>query len=76
VASIQKKGRTVRLTPDVDNRLQALCSYLGVNPNAYMIAEIGKAVARDEVSYSATMKSNAIFEEMGALARKQMALPD
>jgi len=76
MASFPKKGRTVRLTPDVDNRLQALCSHLGVNPNSYMIAEIGKAVARDEVSFSATMRSNAMFDEIGALARQHMAQPD
>ena len=49
--SESKVGRTVRLEPDVNARLIALCEHLGVNVNAYLVGEIGKAISRDEVSY-------------------------
>ena len=46
-----KIGRTVRLEPNVNERLIALCDHLGVNVNAYLVGEIGKAISRDEVSF-------------------------
>lgn len=49
--SESKIGRTVRLEPNVNERLIALCEHLGVNVNAYLVGEIGKAISRDEVSY-------------------------
>lgn len=59
-----KKSRTVRLESSVDDRLVALCKHIGTNPNAYLIAEIGKAISRDEVSLRAldiSAKSQADF---------------
>lgn len=70
MASVKKKGRTIRLTPEVDGRLVALCAHLGVNPNAYMLAEVGKAVARDEVSYASKMRMNSLMDGLEAMARE------
>lgn len=50
----KKVGRTVNLDPDLNDRLISLCSHLGVNPNSYLLNEIGKAVSRDEVSFFAS----------------------
>lgn len=47
-------GRTIRLSTDVMARLQAVCEHLGVTVGAYLTQEIGRAVARDEVSLMAT----------------------
>lgn len=43
-------GRTIRLSTDVMARLQAVCEHLGVTVGAYLTQEVGRAVARDEVS--------------------------
>lgn len=45
-----KYQRTIRLTHEMAARLQAVCDHLGVNIGAYITAEIGRAVSRDEVS--------------------------
>lgn len=50
MSSDLKKTRTIRLDSDIDDRLVGLCKHIGTNPNAYLIAEIGKAVSRDEIS--------------------------
>lgn len=47
-----KYQRTIRLTHEMAARLQAVCDHLGVNIGAYITAEIGRAVSRDEVSLS------------------------
>jgi hypothetical protein len=39
--------RSVRINEDVFRRLEAVCSQLGVNVNAYLKHAIGIAVARD-----------------------------
>lgn len=46
-------GRTIRLSTEVMARLQAVCEHLGVTVGAYLTQEIGRAVARDEVSLMA-----------------------
>lgn len=69
MASVKKKGRTIRLSPDVDSRLVSLCAHLGVNPNAYMLAEIGKAVARDEVSFASKQRMESVMDGLQELVR-------
>lgn len=59
-------ARSVRLTPDVTRRLTDLCTHLGVNPNAYLVAEIGKAVARDELTYRVTSQAEEFFKSVQA----------
>jgi len=48
----KKASRTVRLTQDLNNRLVALCTHLGTNPNSYLVSEIGKCISRDEIAFS------------------------
>jgi hypothetical protein len=64
-----KVGRTVRLSPEINQRLVELCAHLGVNPNAYLVGEIGKAVSRDEISFRASRNS----DDMLRLVEKAMA---
>ena len=54
--------RTIRLTPEVLARLNAVCDHLGVTVSAYMTAEIGRAVARDEVSLQAKRSADGSLE--------------
>jgi hypothetical protein len=64
-----KKSRTVRLTPELDSRLLALCDHLGTNPNAYLVTEIGKAISRDEVAFKAVQGSSDTQAQMLALVQ-------
>lgn len=67
----KKISRSLKLEPDINDRLISLCAHLGVNPNAYLLNEVGKAISRDEVAYRAGVQAQAsqnqmlkIFEEM------------
>lgn len=51
MSEVKRIGRTIRLTPEVNDRLIVLCEHLGTNPNAYLVSEIGKAISRDELSF-------------------------
>jgi hypothetical protein len=42
-----KKSKTLSLDPDVYQKLELVCSNLGVTPHSYIIQEIGKSVNRD-----------------------------
>lgn len=55
-------GRTIRLSTDVMARLQAVCDHLGVTVGAYLTQEIGRAVARDEVSLMAKQSKDSTLE--------------
>lgn len=66
----QKIGRTIRLTSDMNQRLLDLCSHIGTNPNAYMVTEIGKCVARDEVSLYAKTRTRELFDVMADLTER------
>lgn len=55
-------GRTIRLSTDVMARLQAVCEHLGVTVGAYLTQEIGRAVARDEVSLMAKQSKDSTLE--------------
>lgn len=62
-----KVGRTVKLEHDMNERLIELCEHLGVNPNAYLLNEIGKSISRDEVAYKATQHASnmgSIIQDM------------
>lgn len=62
-----KVGRTVRLSSDINQRLVELCVHLGVNPNAYLVGEIGKAVARDELTFRAGKQNADLFRQLGQM---------
>ncbi len=73
-----KKSRTIRLNEDLDNRLTALCEHIGTNPNAYLVAEIGKAISRDEVALL-NVQGNAEFrDQMSEIVKAfaQLSLSD
>ena len=55
-------GRTIRLSTEVMARLQAVCEHLGVTVGAYLTQEIGRAVARDEVSLMAKQSKDNSLE--------------
>lgn len=55
-------ARTIRLSTDVMARLQAVCDHLGVTVGAYLTQEVGRAVARDEVSLMAKQSKDNTLE--------------
>jgi len=55
-------GRSIRLSTDVMTRLQAVCDHLGVTVGAYLTQEVGRAVARDEVSLMAKQSKDNTME--------------
>ena len=55
-------ARTIRLSTDVMARLQAVCDHLGVTVGAYLTQEVGRAVARDEVSLMAKQTQGSSLE--------------
>lgn len=62
--------RSIRLTTDVMARLQAVCDHLGVTVGAYMTAEIGRAVARDEVSMQAKRSADGSLEMLARVIQE------
>ena len=68
----EKIGRTVRLESNVNERLIALCDHLGVNVNAYLVGEIGKAISRDEVSFRVADHSDQSKEMLNDFFAKVM----
>lgn len=59
--------RSVRLTPDMLARLNAVCDHLGVTVGAYLTQEIGRAVSRDEVSLLAKQSKDNSLEMLAQL---------
>lgn len=64
---IERVARSLKLEANLDARLVALCSHLGVNPNAYLLNEVGKAVSRDEIALVATNNSKNSMDDMVSL---------
>lgn len=50
VEPVAKYQRTITLTQDIADRLQAVCEHLGVTASAYVKQAIGESVSRHEVS--------------------------
>lgn len=59
--------RTIRLTPEVLARLQAVCEHLGVTVGSYITQEVGRAVARDEVSLLAKQSKDSSLEMLARI---------
>lgn len=71
-----KVSRSMKLEADVNDRLIKLCAHLGVNPNAYLLNEVGKAISRDEVALVATNNSKDMLSSMmGAFQDISSLLP-
>lgn len=58
---------TVRLTPNMNERLENLCEHLGTNRNSYLVNAIGKAISKDELSFMVQQNSLEMFSELGGL---------
>lgn len=59
--------RTIRLTPEVLARLQAVCEHLGVTVGSYITQEVGRAVARDEMSLLAKQSKDSSLEMLARM---------
>lgn len=62
-----KKSRALRLTSEIDDRLQAVCDHLGTNPNAYLVLAIGRAIAQDEIAMQAKKNNADLYGQLGSL---------
>jgi hypothetical protein len=78
-----KVARSLKLEANLNDRLVALCAHLGVNPNAYLLNEVGKAVSRDEIALVATNNSKdmlssfmSAFEGIAALEQSEKVIED
>jgi predicted DNA-binding protein len=65
--STEKHARTIRLTPDIYDRLNALCDHLGVTPNAYIIQAIGKAISQDEMAFKIQQNQSDMFAKLALM---------
>lgn len=59
--------RSVRLTPEMLVRLNAVCDHLGVTVGAYLTQEIGRAVSRDEMSLLAKQSKDNSLEMLARM---------
>jgi len=50
-AEPKKRSRTLSLSVELEEKLLKLCEQLGVNPHAYLVTEVGKAVNRDYLQF-------------------------
>ena len=62
--------RTIRLTPEVLARLQAVCEHLGVTVGSYITQEVGRAVARDEMSLLAKQSKDSSLERLARILQE------
>ena len=63
MSGIKKKPRSLALTPEVEDKLLKLCERLGVNPHAYLLNEVGKAVNRDYLAYQIAEGQQNMFQD-------------
>lgn len=59
--------RSIRLTPEVLARLQAVCEHLGVTVGSYITQEVGRAIARDEASLMAKQTKDGSLSMLARL---------
>lgn len=59
---VAKYQRTITLTQDIADRLQAVCDHLGVTASAYIKQALGEAVSRHEVSLLAKQSKDSSLE--------------
>lgn len=59
---VAKYQRTITLTQDIADRLQAVCEHLGVTASAYIKQALGEAVSRHEVSLLAKQSKDGSLE--------------
>jgi hypothetical protein len=78
-----KISRSLKLEADINDRLMALCEHLGVNPNAYLLNEVGKAISRDEIALVAGNSTKdmmsgvmSMFGELAALEQNEKVIEE
>lgn len=62
--------RSVRLTPEMITRLNAVCDHLGVTVGAYLTQEIGRSVSRDEMSLLAKQSKDNSLEMLARMLQE------
>lgn len=65
--STEKHVRSIRLNPDIHDRLVALCDHLGVTPNAYIVQAIGKAISQDEMAFKVQQNQSDMFAKLALM---------
>jgi len=65
--STDKHVRSIRLNPEIHERLVALCDHLGVTPNSYIVQAIGKAISQDEMAFKIQQNQNDMFSKLAML---------
>jgi predicted DNA-binding protein len=63
MSGVKKRPRSLALAPDLEEKLLKLCEQLGVNPHAYLVNEVGKAVNRDYLQFQVASNQKAALEE-------------
>ena len=64
MSGIKKKPRSLSLTPEVEDKLLKLCERLGVNPHAYLLNEVGKAVNRDYLAFQVAERQQNMYQDL------------
>lgn len=65
--SADKHVRSIRLNPDIHERLVALCDHLGVTPNAYIVHAVGKAISQDEMAFKVQQNQSDMFAKLALM---------
>jgi predicted DNA-binding protein len=71
----EKVSRSLKLDVQLNERLVKLCEHLGVNPNAYLLNEVGKAISRDELAFVVANNSKNAMTDMMAFLASMSDLP-
>lgn len=71
----EKVSRSLKLDVQLNDRLVKLCEHLGVNPNAYLLNEVGKAISRDELAFVVANNSKNAMTDMMAFLASMSDLP-
>ena len=66
MSGVKKRPRSLALAPDLEEKLLKLCEQLGVNPHAYLVNEVGKAVNRDYLQFQVANNQKAAMDSFMA----------
>jgi hypothetical protein len=58
---LRKHPRSMRLDPEINRKLEAVCKAFGTNANSYILNELGKAIIRDYQTINIQNNSDATF---------------
>jgi uncharacterized phage infection (PIP) family protein YhgE len=63
----KKHPRSMRLSAEINRKLEAVCLAIGTNANSYLLNEVGKSVIRDYQAINMQTSSEKAFESINAL---------